>query len=82
MPQSPDISEVHTRIVRDHQGRNRREMALITKAFGDVDDDDHRVAAVNLQARGLNDTWASLLSSTLWANRTVRAINLNKCEAD
>lgn len=53
-------------------------MALITKAFGFCDDNDHRVAAVSMQGKELDNAWAALLGSTLRSNRTVRSINLNR----
>lgn len=55
-------------------------MALIKNALIALEDDDQRVTAVNLQSLELNDTWAALLSTTLEVNRTVRFVNLNRCE--
>lgn len=53
-------------------------MARITDAYGFVEDDDHRAAAVNVQGEALDDAWAALLGSTLETNRNVRSVLLNR----
>lgn len=53
-------------------------MSLIIRALELVDEDDHRVAAINMQSEGLDDAWAAVLGSALAANYTVRSVNLNK----
>lgn len=53
-------------------------MARITEAFGFVDDNDHRVATVNVQGEYLDDAWVTLLSSTLEVNQNVRSVLLNR----
>lgn len=58
--------------------RGRHEMSRLTHALGLVADDDHRVAAANLQGQRLDDAWAALLGSTLETNGTVTAVNLNE----
>lgn len=51
---------------------------MLADATALVEDDDHRVLAVDFQGQVLDDAWAALLGSTLEANRTVTRVNLNK----
>lgn len=53
-------------------------MARITESFGFVDDNDHRVAAVNVQGECLDDAWVTLLGSTLEVNDNVHSVLLNR----
>ena len=53
-------------------------MARITDAFGFVEDNDHRAAAVSVQGEALDDAWAALLGSTLETTKHVRSVLLNR----